>query len=455
MLRAVAVQLPAASVSTTRLSAAISVVEPTAGVVTQVPIVDVAYVAMTVAAFARTALATTIYEDLQLGAVIDESGRYRAVIEVQAVVDAKAFQFSKALASEATPLSTVSVSLAKTPQDTQGFTDQLTMAVAKVLSELLEVPDQVALNLARVVVDVAPLQDLPAHTLEKFVADGVAMSDAFDTTDGSLYQFAKYVMNMAFTSDVLRRDVTKKLSDAPNVYERKAVQFTKAPIYDEFTQTDRPQLTPRLNKFDTLDGITDFSSKDVHKRITEVVTLLDAVERVLHSSAADTNVAVPTDLAAKGVAKALTDGSSVADAFQPIFGKKNLDTLTVADVISITLVFIRTYNDAISMADYSRRDVQKGLSDAPLMLDSAIAYLSKTFTDAFGLNDMADLGDGITFFFSHTVANVAFMADNLARQSQLRKFDTTLVADSGSLLAQGYCDLTYFAEDYVGEARSF
>ena len=121
----------------------------------------------------------------------------------------------------------------------------------------------------------------------------------------------------------------------------------------------------------------------------------------------------------------------------------------------ITLVFIRVYSDAIAMADYNRRDVEKGLSDTPQMLDSAVAYLSKTFTDAVGLNDMADLGDGITFFFSHTVANVAFMSDNLHRQTQLGKTDTSSVADSGVLLMQDYCDLTYFAEDYVGSSRYF
>lgn len=33
--------------------------------------------------------------------------------------------------------------------------------------------------------------------------------------------------------------------------------------------------------------------------------------------------------------------------------------------------------------------------------------------------------------------------------------DSGVTADSGSLRSQGYCDFTYFAEDYVGASRTF
>jgi hypothetical protein len=33
--------------------------------------------------------------------------------------------------------------------------------------------------------------------------------------------------------------------------------------------------------------------------------------------------------------------------------------------------------------------------------------------------------------------------------------DMIELADAGSLVAQNYCDITYFAEDYVGESRTF
>jgi len=33
--------------------------------------------------------------------------------------------------------------------------------------------------------------------------------------------------------------------------------------------------------------------------------------------------------------------------------------------------------------------------------------------------------------------------------------DTTTSSDSGTVLSQGYCDITYFLEDYVGYSTTF
>ena len=36
-----------------------------------------------------------------------------------------------------------------------------------------------------------------------------------------------------------------------------------------------------------------------------------------------------------------------------------------------------------------------------------------------------------------------------------RPLDTIPITDAGSLRSQGYCDFTYFQEDYVGASRTF
>lgn len=71
------------------------------------------------------------------------------------------------------------------------------------------------------------------------------------------------------------------------------------------------------------------------------------------------------------------------------------------------------------------------------------------------MNDSADLADGLYFQAVKNFSNVAFATDNDVLSLALSKAETVNTADSGVLLSQGYCDLTYFAEDYVGATRAF
>ena len=75
--------------------------------------------------------------------------------------------------------------------------------------------------------------------------------------------------------------------------------------------------------------------------------------------------------------------------------------------------------------------------------------------DGFALNDNFGAGDGIAFVWDRTVANVAIMGDNSTIALQYEKSDGAVIVESGSLVSQGYCDPTYFAENYVGDSRSF
>ena len=45
--------------------------------------------------------------------------------------------------------------------------------------------------------------------------------------------------------------------------------------------------------------------------------------------------------------------------------------------------------------------------------------------------------------------------ENLTFAVNLIKSDNATASSSGSLISQGYCDITYFDSDYVGVSRSF
>ena len=55
--------------------------------------------------------------------------------------------------------------------------------------------------------------------------------------------------------------------------------------------------------------------------------------------------------------------------------------------------------------------------------------------------------------FTDTAGVSEALALTLGRNPSLS--DTTSIADAGSLISQGYCDFSYFADDYVGTSRTF
>ena len=84
--------------------------------------------------------------------------------------------------------------------------------------------------------------------------------------------------------------------------------------------------------------------------------------------------------------------------------------------------------------------------------DSISLQAYKNFAESLGVStDFATLGMykelSETLTLSEVIAKIT---------SYQRTFTETLnTSSSGSLISQGYCDITYFLEDYVGTSRSF
>jgi len=75
----------------------------------------------------------------------------------------------------------------------------------------------------------------------------------------------------------------------------------------------------------------------------------------------------------------------------------------------------------------------KSFSDAVSVSDAITKTVTKPFADSVSTSDS----------FSRTVDYNRSFSDSVSTSS------------SGSLRSQGYCDFTYFAEDYVGYSRTF
>jgi hypothetical protein len=155
-----------------------------------------------------------------------------------------------------------------------------------------------------------------------------------------------------------------------------------------------------------------------------------------------------------------TSKTADADAFaladDTTFGtiKGLSDTTSLSDSVLTVLIFIRDFADTTSPTDAKTLLISPAYSDAVVPSDTATRSFSKTLTDSFALNDLSDAA-GPDWSFSDYTNNVVSATDTSVVSNDKGFSDSFSSSDSGTVVSQDYCDITYFAEDYVGESRTF
>ena len=141
------------------------------------------------------------------------------------------------------------------------------------------------------------------------------------------------------------------------------------------------------------------------------------------------------------------------------------DQSTVADFPDV--VPNKRLPDGVEAADaLSPFQIGKGLFENPKIEEGA--YFAEDYTDvgytivSFQLSFTKAQAETVTATDAGVVlgttlgpTDTATMADTVVFAANLGIVDAASIADSGSIRMQDYCDFTYFAEDYVGEARNF
>ena len=186
---------------------------------------------------------------------------------------------------------------------------------------------------------------------------------------------------------------------------------------------------------------------------------------------------VVLDAAVIAFGKALTDIATATDAAALVVSKPFTDALTPTDDFARAVDYVRAFSHASSISDTTVVSFIKAAHDSFVASD-AITTMSfaKFLTDGVAMNDSFDAVDGSQYAFTKGVSNIVFASEELSRQvDYVRGFtdatgavedtkyfdfvkslaDNTTTSDAGSLRSQGYCDFTYFAEDYVGDSRTF
>jgi len=164
------------------------------------------------------------------------------------------------------------------------------------------------------------------------------------------------------------------------------------------------------------------------------------------------NIADSTSFSTAKVADA--DTFAVTDDTALSSSKSLDDTATLGDSVLTVLIFIREFADTASLADANTLLVSPAYSDTVAASETSALSIDKALTDSFALNDLSDAA-GPTFSFADFTNNTVSASDSSVVDNAKGLSDLISLADSGTVTSQGYCDLTYFAEDYVGESRTF
>jgi hypothetical protein len=174
------------------------------------------------------------------------------------------------------------------------------------------------------------------------------------------------------------------------------------------------------------------------KYIPEIVVVSDAVTLAVTKQFADT-----------------IDATTTVDDLTLQVVKGLNDSVSLTEVFVATLIFLRDFADSVAPEDRPYKTTFKPFADTYSISDEARPVLTKRVFDGVAMNDSFDATDGALFAFSKSVSNVVFAVDTKVFSHNKPFGDMIGASDEGVLAVQNYCDPTYFAEDYVGESRTF
>lgn len=245
-------------------------------------------------------------------------------------------------------------------------------------------------------------------------------------------------------------------------------------------------------------SVSDSQTLDVTKNNTETPLVVDQSVITLLKIAADSGAL--TDDEVLTIIKSLSETPAVVEAHLIVLTKPISDTGAITDLPSlnstkpITEAPSSTDNNILSFTKVAGDDtafdycdstyfaedyIEGARTDRSFITDSNVIDFTKFINEqTFATDDLdgeASAEDDQEIDFIKTRSEIASVTDLFTREvTYSREFtengtadesavklttkvhaDSGVTSDSGSLRSQGYCDFTYFAEDYVGASRTF
>ena len=227
------------------------------------------------------------------------------------------------------------------------------------------------------------------------------------------------------------------------------------------------------------DGVGSVDGALLHffKTLTDSTALAEDAVLAFNKGLSETIGVAEANIMSYG--KPLADSAVVAELISKAVPKSFADSFSIAeDAASLELGKI--FSESPSVTDVLRPSTSKGLSETPALTDAITARaLTKALANSVDATDDVDgeasILDDQEMQFVKITTNVATVSEVIAIATTFnrafadsfgvtdgdvldfgkRPSNTASMTDAGSLRSQGYCDFTYFQEDYVGASRTF
>jgi hypothetical protein len=183
-------------------------------------------------------------------------------------------------------------------------------------------------------------------------------------------------------------------------------------------------------------GIPDGSTFQLNKTLRNTVLPSDNLSRIAnYIRDYEDNQSLVDDQTFE-TNKVLSESLLPSDLNQKILGKYFADFVSISDSTSVFRGGIQNPIDNTIITDDNVFALNKVINNSSVITDASTKSIVKTLRDFILVNDSTNIDQGGNDFTSN-------------------QGDLSNIEDSGYLFMTDYADITYFAEDYVGESRTF
>lgn len=372
--------------------------------------------------------------------------------------------------------------------DTTALTDTKVYRLQRALEELASVADEAVFTLGKGLADGSSLTDAHIKSVLKALTDEVGFSDSL------VVALDRHTEDVLFVSDPIGKAFSTSRADTFSWGEGPAIdEYAIDYFLEDYTWTGRPHIEFIKGVSDVAGNFTDSHYKVFTKGVDEPIALSETFVRNISRSLSE-SIGVTDDM----------DGVATAEDDQVMeFRKAVTDAFTIGDTVFILMSWVRTPTDETAITDAKAINFGKGVSETPVATDAATLSVAKVLADAYAVTDAAakstaksfsdayaatdaatksvnkaieDVGAltdaaynnmakiladsaGITeqpvFSLSKPLADSGAATDSVGKTIAPAKTDSASLTDAGAVRMQGYCDITYFAEDYVGVLFTF
>jgi len=355
------------------------------------------------------------------------------------VVDSPVLATAKTFTDAYVASEALALSFEKAANDAAALVDTELRAFGKALTETPFAEDLAAFNFGKPFSDAASLTDSPARSVAKILSDTVNLADALTASK----LFTRAIANTV--------DATDDVDGTASILDDQEIAFVKF-NNNTAAATDLFELIAAFARaFTEQLDTNDETVLSVGTARSDTATAVDVFAKSVNFARSFSEQADLTDSDTISVGKELSEAPLAEDLFVRVvaFTRALAEQPAVAE--ERVIIFSRPLGDSASSSESASLGVGSVQQEQFFVAEDEIFGVGKGFSHTAGVTDLLEIAGAI----SRALATQADTVDSFSLSFGKPLSNTTSIADAGSLVSQGYCDLSYFADDYVGAVRTF